>query len=334
MQRKLASIQQIVALEPIENADAIVCATVLGWSIVVKKGEFKVGDRCVFFEIDSLLPKDREWAQFMAPRGYRVKTVKLRGCLSQGLALPLSILPTDTRVELNDEVTDLCGVTKYEPPAPGFPKGMQAGVFPGDVAKTDEIRLQSVLGVLHELREKPFAITVKLDGTSATYVRRSDELVVCSRNWSLKQEGGGVYWDLATKYDLFNKLPVDYCVQGEICGPGIQKNRLGLNEPDLFLFNVYSIREGRYLSHHEAQVFATERGLKTVPVDQIVAGSDLATFDFSLDNFLNLAEGKYDVSRNLREGIVVRPLEECYSPRLKGRLSFKVISNSFLLKED
>ena len=167
MQRKLVSIQTVDAIEPIEGADRIVKARVMGWDVVVKKEEFAPGECCVFFEIDSLLPEGTHWAEFMRPRGFRVKTARLRGVLSQGLALPISILPAGTATPpLGTDVSELLGVKKYEPTLPDSAE--IGGPFPAEVPKTDEIRLQSALGVLDEIRGRDFYVTTKLDGTSAT----------------------------------------------------------------------------------------------------------------------------------------------------------------------
>lgn len=225
MERKLVSIQTIDALAPIEGADAILQARVMGWTVVVKKGEFAVGEPCVFFEIDSVLPDGPEWAEFMRPRGFRVRTITLRGVLSQGLALPLSLLgggdsPRD--VDLRGRL----GVVKYEAVLPDHSE--LAGPFPACVPKTDEIRLQSALGVLDELRGKDFYVSTKYDGTSATYVSDSGAgFIACSRNWALKR-GASPVWRVARLLDLENRLPADFAVQGEVCGPGIQKGRQGL----------------------------------------------------------------------------------------------------------
>src|ERR1700744_3519324 len=115
--RKLASIQMIRSLEPIEGADAIEKATVLGWQLVVKKGEFRVGDLCIYCEIDSVMP-DRPEFEFLRPRGMRIKTIRLRGQVSQGICLPVSILPAGTVLEENIDCTDILEITKYEPPIP------------------------------------------------------------------------------------------------------------------------------------------------------------------------------------------------------------------------
>lgn len=335
MQRKLASIQTIAAIEPISGADRIEQAKIMGWTVVTKKGEFQVGDRCVFFEIDSVLPSKAPWAQFMAPRKFRVKTITLRGVLSQGLALPVAILPKEpTCYSLEEDVTVALGVTKYEPPAAGYSAEI-LGHFPSLVPKTAETRLQSALGVLEELKGYPFYCSVKCDGTSATYIKFNCELIVCSRRNILKDTESNPHWRMARAYDLEKVLDEGYAIQGELCGPSIQKNPLGLKELDFFVFNVFDIKAGRYLDFMDFILFCGAHELKTVPIDRVVKGDALEHFDFRVESFLTWAKGKYEGSKKDREGIVVRPLYEMRSSTLYNRrLSFKVLNNDHLLKED
>jgi RNA ligase (TIGR02306 family) len=333
VERKLASIRTIDALDPIEGADNILRARVMGWDIVVKKGEFALGDRCVFFEIDSVLPSDAAWAEFMRARGFRLKTARLRGVLSQGLALPLSVLPAGVDAALETDVSKLLGVTKYEPILPDARE--LAGPFPGEIPKTDEIRLQSALGVLDEIRGREFVITTKLDGTSTTFFRKSeDELIACSRNWALRKLEGNSVWRIAEQLELMRTLPIGMALQGELCGPGIQKNRLGLSRPSFFVFNVYDALAGRYVSMREMKAFCEARGIQTVPYEQVITGEEATHFKHALAHYLERAKGLYVGTKSRKEGIVIRPLEEHFSPTLNGRLSFKVISNEFLLKDE
>src|SRR6266699_2318808 len=155
--RKLASIQSVNAVEPILNADAIEKIRVLGWWVVVKKGEHQPGDRIVYCEIDSLLPERPEFeflrpssfkpAQTDAtgivtlPSGFRIKTVRLRGQVSQGICFPLSVLPPGAPTDEDADVTDALGVLKWEPPQAVGMGGRTKGSFPGFLAKTDETRV-------------------------------------------------------------------------------------------------------------------------------------------------------------------------------------------------
>ena len=112
--RKLASIQKIVSLEPIKDADKIEKATVLGWELVVaKKDNFKVGDLVVYCEVDSILPDKPEF-EFLRERKFRIKTIKLRGQVSQGICFPLSILPK-AKYNEGEDVTEVFGARKYDP---------------------------------------------------------------------------------------------------------------------------------------------------------------------------------------------------------------------------
>ena len=136
--RKLASIQRIKALDPITGADAIERATVLGWQLVVKKGEFKVGELCVYCEVDCLMPDDPKF-EFLKPRGMRIKTVRLRGQISQGICFPMSILPEGFDIQEDADCTFVLGIIKYEPPIPaclnGIAKGHSLRLFPRPMSR-------------------------------------------------------------------------------------------------------------------------------------------------------------------------------------------------------
>jgi RNA ligase (TIGR02306 family) len=370
-----ATIQRIDKLEPIEGAERIERATVLGWGVVVKKGEFAAGDNCVFVEIDAVLPEGPEWSEFMRPRNFRVKTVKLRGCLSQGLVLPMSVLPrvpkgvdvyavpVTAEKCVGWEVSALLGIKHYEKPeAGGAIGGMSAGPFP-PIPKTDEVRLQSAPGLLDELRDKAFYVTVKIDGTSGTFARmhtafgpyKQGDLVVCTRTRSIHrpEKPGNAFWSVADKYRLAEMLPEGYAIQAEVAGPKIQRNRLELAEHDMFVFNVFDLRVGRYLDFQEMKLFCLDHGLKVVPwvamfeprapdaegrcwyTPQPADDGRTHRLRPLLDDFLQLAEGLYPGTKNRREGIVARPLVEMRSETLGGgRFSFKVVSNTYLLKDE
>ena len=150
--RKLVSIQEIIGFEPIPDADRIVLAKVMGWSAVVKKDEFKVGDKCVYFEVDSYLPMEDKYA-FLAGssyrnneylgEGYRIKTQRLRGCLSQGLIMPITIDTRLSSLEVGTDVTELLGVRKWEVPEVQGGAGIIIGDKPYSIPTTDELRVQS-----------------------------------------------------------------------------------------------------------------------------------------------------------------------------------------------
>jgi RNA ligase (TIGR02306 family) len=339
MKRKLASIQTVHAIEPIPNADAIELARIQGWQCVVKKGEFQSGDTGVFFEIDAVPPDEPRYGFLWRskndsgtppqPANFRLRTIRLRGVLSQGLLLPRGVFP-ELALELQTgaDVTDALNVTKWEPLIP-LNDEVDGPFLPG-VPKTDEVRVQSMPEVLAELRDKPYVITIKCDGTSASYGihRHTGLFTVCGRNWSIKR-GQNAYWHAAAVYQLEALLArhPEKVIQAELVGPGIQKNRLGLKRVQLAAFNVYDHRASRFLDHDEAAAFLTA---SQVPMVELLERGE--SFAHDQASLLALAEGCYAGTQNEREGIVVRPQAECVSQALGGRLSFKVISNRFLLK--
>jgi len=347
MERKLASVQEVLDIEPIENADFIEKIKVLGWNLVSKKGEFKKGDKCVYFEIDSLLP-DLPMFEFVK-RGstrdsaLRLRTVKLRKVISQGLALPLKTLnefdkeKASTEYDIGEDVSELIGVTQWVPRIARLDRTDIKGAFPHFVPRTHESRIQSNPEILKEFHGKLCYISVKLDGTSITYCHKDDEFDVCSRNYrtkkpdELRKKGVGTLWRVAEELDIEEKLKKkgNFAVQGELCGPGIQGNRMVFKDQCFNCFNVYDIDNQKYLSFDEFFFFCKELDIDTVPILTTI-------FNFketvTLEDLLELAEGKYFDTHNEREGIVIRPIEECYSEELEDRLSMKIISNRFLLK--
>lgn len=337
-ERKLASIRKIESLHPIEGADVIERAVIDGWNVVVKKGEFSAGDLCVYFEVDSLLP---EWEEFEFLRksscnekykAYRLKTAKLRGVISQGLALPIKTFDDifEGDIRLGDDVTEDLEVEKYEPPIPVSLAGDVKGKFPAFIPKTDEERIQNVPNVLERHSETEFVITEKVDGTSATYYLNHGEFGFCGRNWEFKLTTQNTYYEVAQKYRIrekLEKLGLNIAIQGEILGPGIQGNKYNFDEHKLFLFHAYDIDQRRYLDHDDFQQLC-----KTLEIDSV---PEVGRISFkrgtTVQDLLDLAEGMSYLYKTNREGIVIKSLVEDTDPEL-GRLSFKVISNRFLLK--
>lgn len=346
--RQLASVQRITDIRPIDGADAIECARVLGWDVVVKKGEFQPGDLAVYMEIDSV-PPDEEQYRFlwknteMRPNNFRIRTVKLRGQISQGILFQTKQLHEGgdfpDRVYINgakgqeqgalrcvgDDVSELLGVTKYEPPLPTGSDDIEGQFFDG-VPKTDEERVQSSTGAQHlaALQGRNYYITVKCDGSSMTVASHDGQVKIASRNYRLAKNVDSPYWRAAYNseglLDMVHTHP-EYAVQGELVGPGIQGNRLGLTEHYCLVFDIFDRSMGRYLSLLEIRALEFDWGFNTVP---LVEYGDC--FTHSQESLLALAEGKYPNTTNEREGIVIR------NAGTLDRVSFKVISNRFLLK--
>lgn len=332
--RKLATIATIGSVNPHPNADAIEIATVRGWQVVVKKGEFQPGDRCVYCEIDSVMPERPEF-EFLRPKKFRIKTVRLRGEISQGIAFPLSVLG-DSATDYadyadGDDVTENLGVTLYEPPIPAGLGGDAEGPFPGFIPKTDEERIQNCAWILEEYAETEWVITEKLDGTSATYFWKDGQFGVCSRNWKLKDTPQNLHWQIAHAMELpakFAEYGENIALQGEIIGPKIQGNPYNLERPEVRFFTAFDIDKGEYLSHHQCLEICTCFGVARVPF----VGSGFIPKNLSL--LLLSADGKSQITPSVRrEGLVFRPKIEQRDPRL-GRLSFKAISNAWLLNDE
>jgi RNA ligase (TIGR02306 family) len=301
----------------------------MGWLVVLRKDEFKAGDLCVFFEADSILPEE-PWAEFMRTRKYRVKVTRLKGVLSQGLALPTDILGDDIPA-VGTDVTERLGVTRHEEPVTLIcaDNGQyRARAFPSDVPKTDELRLQSCLSMLDDMRGLPYYVTTKLDGQSVTFYRdKCGEFYACTRNLRIMYEEAPL-WRMVERYRLKEVLPAGTAIQGELVGPKIQRNRMCLEERDLFVFNVYDVECG-YLGYDRFIRFCRDACLQTVPVD-LVARDVPGDHMLSLEHLISSAKGLYRGTNNHREGIVVRPLHERRASG-GGRLSFKVINDDYLL---
>jgi RNA ligase (TIGR02306 family) len=351
--RKLASIRKIADILPIENADAIEVAVVDGWSVVTKKGEYQPGDLAVYFEIDSFVPEhlapfltkgNAKAKEYEGIIGNRLRTVKLRGQVSQGLLLGLR----DPNVYkallgLNDvyeglDVTEQLGIVKYEPPIPACLAGEVEGMFPGFISKTDQERVQNIID-RKDLLVGTWELTLKLDGSSMTMFTREGEVGVCSRNLWLKDNAandGNTLVQFARGIDYTRTLPdvadlvgFDFALQGEIMGPGVQKNREKFSIHRFFVFDIYNITDSRYLSAGERKevldiinIYAPQ--IEHVPV--IFSKFTVTEDNADLDMFLRMAE-RPSINHKIAEGVVFKNV-------IDGDKSFKVISNKFLLKEE
>lgn len=343
--RHLASIQRILSLDSIPDADSIERASVLGWQCVVKKGEFRVGDYVVYIEVDSLLP-DRPEFEFMKPRGMRVRTIKLKGQVSQGLVFPVSIIPPVVLEENDawphdegDDVTDSLGITKYEAPIPAQLAGDAKGTFPGFLKKTDEERIQTMPWILEKYEGALCRVCEKLDGSSATYYFRDGEFGVCSRNQELKETEGNSFWKVARELKLEEKLRNygrNIALQGELIGEGVQKNKYGLKGQTVRFFDVFDIDNFRHMNIREADDVCSTLALDQAPIicDELLGGS-------LVDALVMMATRRSVLKPDVwAEGIVIRSYNDVTETFVtgqtvnRGRLSFKVINPSFLLKYD
>jgi RNA ligase (TIGR02306 family) len=341
--RKLASVQIITNLSPIPDADSIELAQVLGWKCVVKKDQFKVGESVIYVEYDSVLP-EREEFEFLRNKNFRIKTLRLRGQISQGIIFPLSILDEgelDRTYTVGDDVTDILGIVKYEPPIKGNAAEIK-GPFPEFISKTDETRIQAVPELLLEIPHpdyNQYYVTEKLDGTSTTFfswsggsLEHEAEFGVCSRNWELRNTPGSYHWHIANSLNLEEKLKPYYniAIQGEIVGPGIQKNKYKLPKVEFFCFSIVDLSLRERCDLPEMVDFCKELGIKMVP---LLDDSFQLYPNHTVDSLVELSRGVSQLnSKTIREGIVVRSIFPYRSNSLESSFSFKVINPDFLIK--
>jgi RNA ligase (TIGR02306 family) len=334
--RSLVTIQKVKQISAIENSDFLELAHVMGWQCVVKKDEFRAGDIGVYYEVDSFLPLDERYEFLRSSSsstyrenanngiGYRIRTVKLRGQLSQGLLLPLAEFPELKGCGEGDDVTEKLNVKKWYVPETAASGGAIIGDRPYGIPASDETRIQSALELLDQLRGKPYYITTKMDGTSGIVYYIDGKIGCCSRNKEIRDEEAALYWAPVYTYSLKEKLArlgKNLVLTGEICGPGIQKNKLRLSAVEWYVFDVKDWDSGKYLPYDEACALCATLGVFTVPLEE--RGEQ---FDYSLEQLLEKAKGKYPSGLD-KEGIVVR---DAASPKA---VSFKVLNNDALLKE-
>lgn len=343
--RKLATIRKIDAIDPIEGADAIEVATVGGWKVVVKKGEFEVNSLAVFCEIDSWIPtalapfltKPGHFPKvFEGVEGERLRTIKLRGQLSQGLLLPIKSIDAfktlssgeDNSFDLcpDFDVTELLGILKWEKPIPAQLAGQVRGNFPSLVPKTDQERVQNLVKEFNdEFQEDTWSVTEKLDGSSCTmYLDDEDVFHVCSRNLDLKEDENNSFWKVARKFDVEGIMRRNsmkgMAIQGEMIGEGIQGNQYKV-VLDFYVYDMYNTHTGEYILPVQLKAACERIGLKHIPI----LAESITLVGSSVSSVLTDAEGKSQLNGSEREGIVFK------SNSVHNR-SFKAISNKWLLK--
>jgi RNA ligase (TIGR02306 family) len=343
MERKLATIREITDIRAIEGADMIELASVGGWNVVVAKNVgHKIGDKVVYCEIDSFLPIKEEF-EFLRKssykkmgdqEGFRLKTIKLRGQVSQGLILPISVVPiaqfaTGHNLPEGLDVTEMLGIVKYEPPIPAELSGKVKGLFPSFIPKTDEERIQNLTKEYGEWKHQSkhqFYVTEKLDGSSATYYIKDGEFGVCSRNLELLETEGNTFWKVARELNLEENMKAtgkNISLQGELIGEGIQGNPYKIKGQTVRFFTGFDIDKYQRISFPELVVMLSDMGLQYVPILNQKLGFVLPE---TVEDMLKYAEAKSVLNdKTEREGVVVRSMD--------GTISFKAISNKFLLNE-
>ena len=365
MSRKLASIQIIKDIQPIEGKDRIMLARIEGWHVIVGKDDFKIGDKCVYIEIDSVLDPNNPVFDQARKRSNRVRTMKLGGIYSEGIAYPISILPNmvnDHTVSYEqyhegDDVTDLLHIVKYDEYGDsekipsvsikkpkynklqlfwyklfGFPEKICKNEFPSLISKTDEERIQNIPEALNY--KEPVVVSEKVDGCSLSAVLERvgtifphEKFTLASRNYSLGKDNSH-YWRAAERYDLQEKMSLMLeetggrwiAIQGEVAGPGIQKNPYKLTEIDFYIFNIID-ETGRW-GTEKMMNFCYRYGLQTVPIIDLNY-----ILPDTVEGMLQYATNKSLIEPTvLREGVVIRSKD--------GQKSFKAVSPEYLVKHN
>lgn len=334
---KLASIEIIKNIRKHNNADSLEIAEVLGWQTVVKKGIHKEGDKVVFITIDTIVPRC-EWSEFLVDqknpdKPIRLKNIKLRGEYSSGLVIPLNEFPlqfTETAV-VGEDLTTLLGIQKYIKEIPANLSGETLGDFPTHLAsKTDEDNGLNDLELVDKVltHESHITITQKLDGSSITLIVENGEIAqVCTRNLSKKETENNTFWKAARKLNI----PKSWTgiIQGELCGNGIQRNQLKLEDVKIFVFQISENK--KYMTYEEMKNFC-ENSLHcdVVPlISKLEVGATVKLWINPLQKLQELADKQKYPSGLEGEGIVVRPSSYPRSYASRRPLGFKLINRNY-----
>ncbi len=325
---KLASVELIHSIATHPNADTLLIAKVLGWPVVIKKDMcYKEGEAVVFIFPDVIVDKNNPEFAFMEKRKWRTWQAAFRQQPSAGLVMPITILPPGEYKE-GDDVGEILKLTKYEKALDVKLAGVAKGNFPTKyIPISDEDNMRSYPAALTEFIGREVYISTKQDGSSFLAMRYNDEKHVCSRRLSL-QEGDNAFWNVEKKYDILKKLDefnLNLAIGGEVVGPKMNGNVLGLTELDLYIYRMKDLNRNVELGLDEMAGLCNRLGLKLVPVLQrftMDASHDLAYFANIADNL------KYPNGVDA-EGIVLKPTEPVWSPFLQKNLSLKLINQNY-----
>ena len=345
--RKLASIQRSWKIEPIEGADKIELAHVLGWQCVVNKGQFQPMDIGVYFEIDSFLPIRPEFEFMRASsykktdimgEGFKLRTMRFRGQISQGLLLPISSFPElPADIQLGTDVSELLGVRKWEIEERATTGGTVIGSLPYDIPHTDETRVQENPELIQAFAGLEYYISTKMDGSSHSIGVDENGFHVTGHNYEYKDDGSSSFFELVKARGYQEKVETfakenglsTFTIQGELCAPGIQNNRLRLVKPEWY---VFTIREnGKRVGLNRMLEICDALGMDHVPIEEI--GTDLPSKYPTVESLLERADGEYP-NGGKKEGVVIRPTEPVFCQLISASLSMKVVSNKYLLKNE
>lgn len=359
--RKMSTMRKVDSVTPIDGADRIEAVHVDGWIVVDQKGLWHAGDYCVFYEIDSFLPTNDDRYRFLAQFGEKtmmvyetpvvghvLKTRRLRGEWSQGLLLKPEValpgVPESAYETMYERGACLDGPTlarEYVPIEQPMNAGFTGKYDPFVAPRTDAERIQNISDDVFSLvKRSSYYASVKVDGTSTTicYDPRKNRIRCFSHNneFDLNQPGTGMSMANAAKRQGI----WEYCeshpgitIQAELCGPGIQKNRLKLQHHTLFVFSVWDMNERRYIG----PMGVPELAQSWVPLDAVdrdMSRADLIEYASKLKG--SVTKGCLD------EGIVIHVIGKGYlddedwavlRAALGQTMQVKAVSNRYLLKE-
>ena len=361
-ERELVVIAKIQEVRPIEGKDRIELATVENYNVIVGKGEYKVGDLCVYVFYDVILPQKPEF-EFLRSRcwsplyqGFRIREMKMAGEFSSGIVFPLSILPTSLPIREGLELTDLIGAKKYDPEALKernalankkdnsgpvlkfllrfklfrflFFRHKKAPVgYPDRVSKSSEINIQKNFGSLKNSGHT-FIKTEKLEGQSSCYClipkgrfSKKVKYQFYSHN-AIRYPNDGSNWDLVSKqFNMESKLRrlkeyygINFAIEGEIVGPGIQSNIYKFDKINYFVFRMFDVDTGRILPQAEMENVCQKVDLVCVPV---------LDWTFRLGNKLTVAsivkssDGISALADVKREGFIITSVKD---PTLRAKV--------------
>jgi RNA ligase (TIGR02306 family) len=233
---------------------------------------------------------------------------------------------------MGDDVSEPLGIVKWEMPMNAQLAGMARGNFPSVIPKTDQERAQNLVKEIDQaiINGLQFEVTEKLEGSSMTVYLIDGVFGVCSRNLDLKETEDNTFWQVARLNGIEEKLRSldmdNVAIQGELIGPGIQGNIYKLSKPEFWVFDIYNIKMGEYVTPAARRRYVDQLGLLHVPV--MAASADLHdTLGLkNVEDILKWAEGASAITTSQeREGIVFKQTD--------GGMTFKAISNKYLLGE-
>lgn len=334
---KLASIEIIKSIKNHNNADSLELCEVLGWQTVVKKGIHKEGDKVVFITIDTIVPR-YTWSEFLVDsknpdKPIRIKNIKLRGEFSSGLVIPLSEFDASPfkDYDAGTDLTEIIGITKYIKEIPANLSGETLGDFPTHLAsKTDEDNGLNDPKLVEKVlnHDSHITVTSKLDGSSITLIVENGVLTqVCTRNLSKKETENNTFWKAARKLSIPEKWTGT--IAGELCGNGIQRNQLKLEDVRIFVYQIN--QNGKYMTYEEMKDFC-ENSLHCdiVPlVSKLGLEEQIKLWVNPLQKLQELADKQKYPSGLDGEGIVVRPSSYPRGYSSRRPLGFKLINRNY-----